>query len=477
MKAGFQGRLFRLFLVFSIVPIIIITLIGYYLTTESEMFRPDSPSDPSQIAEYHSNILFDRLESALVETASSQMASPGFPDFVFLSDTDGTEAIKTHHRLSPDLAGRIVEAGRAKSRGFVVLNNTLCQFVVRPIDSTRFIYGGIIHDEAYGALLEMIHRGTAAQNVSRRLRSEYLLFLSLLFIIVSGASILGAWYLSSRLSRRLARPLQQLSKASQKIAAGEFQQQIQRTGDGEVASLIDSFNHMARRLDDTTRRLAQTERVAAWRQVARRFAHELRNPLQPLLVSLYRIEKQLADTDAYDQIYEPLKAASEEVKHLRQLAERFSHLAKLPPPKLGVVDLTALLASISNLYREQLEERDFIVVAPPSGLVVNSDLAYLREALHNLVQNAIDATSKGQRVELRLAAGDDRALIIVSDGGVGMKSDVMAQASLPYYTTKEKGTGLGLAIVEKSIAELGGQLRVESSPDEGTTVTLEIPIR
>lgn len=233
---------------------------------------------------------------------------------------------------------------------------------------------------------------------------------------------------------------------------------------------------MARQLDQATTRLAQTERVAAWRQVARRFAHELKNPLQPLLVSLYRIEKQLADSPALSDIHEPLKAASEEIRHLTGLADRFSHLAKLPAPALEDLDLADLARSIVSLYQQQCVGRQLVLSAPAS-LRWRTDGTYLREALHNLLQNAIDATGEGGRIELSVTTDAERASITVRDDGAGMDANTLAQARLPYFTTKEAGTGLGLAIVEKSINELGGQVLVESRPGHGTTVTISLPTK
>jgi signal transduction histidine kinase len=107
--------------------------------------------------------------------------------------------------------------------------------------------------------------------------------------------------------------------------------------------------------------------------------------------------------------------------------------------------------------------------------VVVSDQAYLREALHNLIQNAIDACRAGDRITVSLDSAHNTAEIIVDDSGPGMDSTTLASARLPYFTTKPQGSGLGLAIVERSMAELGGQLKVQSTANQGTTVTIVLP--
>jgi nitrogen fixation/metabolism regulation signal transduction histidine kinase len=232
---------------------------------------------------------------------------------------------------------------------------------------------------------------------------------------------------------------------------------------------------MSSRLEQTTTRLAQTERVAAWRQVARRFAHELKNPIQPILVSLYRIEKLLSSTDSYEKIEEPLKAASDELNHLRDLAERFSQLAKLPAPSLKETSLNDLLTSVAGLYKEQLAPFGFELSLPSEDVTANVDHTYLREALYNIIQNAIDASKPGQPISLELRAEADRARIILRDTGEGMDQQTVTSARLPYFTTKETGTGLGLAIVEKSVNEMGGEVYVESEKGKGTTIILSLP--
>jgi two-component system nitrogen regulation sensor histidine kinase NtrY len=294
-------------------------------------------------------------------------------------------------------------------------------------------------------------------------------------LTIAVLAVLSAYYLSSRVSGRLAHPLIALSHAATGISRGEFRQSVKVQADGEIGALVEAFNDMAARLDEATSKLAQTERVAAWRQVARRFAHELKNPLQPILVSLYRMEKQLADSDQWPQVKEPLRAAADEVKHLTELAERFSSLAKLPPPREENIDLTALVESVAELYREKLQPFEFQMDLPSDEVTVQADESYLREALHNLLQNAADACRPGDSIRLSVTIDDAGTAITVSDTGPGMDAETLAAARLPYFTTKEKGTGLGLAIIDKFIAELGGRFQVDSTPGQGTIARIVLP--
>ncbi len=231
---------------------------------------------------------------------------------------------------------------------------------------------------------------------------------------------------------------------------------------------------MTQRLETTTRRLTQSERVAAWRHVARRFAHELKNPLQPILISLYRIEQSLNESGHSEKLREALQAAAGEIKHLTALADRFSQLATLPPPRLELLDIGRTLKSLTELYSEQMASYVFEVRLPAQTVQAWADETYLRAALHNVLQNAMDASTPGGRIVLHLETDNDTVNILVRDFGKGMTPQEVAAAPMPYFTTKNKGSGLGLAIVEKVMTEMGGQMGIESEPGHGTTIRLSL---
>ncbi len=474
MKSAFQQKLFRLFLIISILPVVVLTSVAYYLS--SEFFSGNSTEiiNSSPLLNYHRTDIYNRIEKAL---SDQQLLSSknSLVDFAFIDTDSGTVILKNHTRLTPETVHSILTAVTSRPRGFVETDKLLFQYAVKHNKGNTNLIGGIIHNDEYSKMLSDLEQSLGTQSEVNKLRPKFLIFVFGLFVVIAGIAIIFSYLISRRFSSNISAPLNQLARASEEIAAGKFEQKVELSSEGELQTLIDSFNLMSLQLDSATRQLAQTERVAAWRQVARRFAHELKNPLQPLLVSLYRIEKELIDTEAYDKIYEPLKAASEEVRHLKLLAERFSHLSKLPEPTITEFDLTELIESITFLYEDRLLDRNFILMLPEAPLMIHSDHAYLREALHNLLQNSLDATGSGERIEIRLASRAGKHIIIVSDGGRGMNPDQVSQATLPYFTTKEKGTGLGLAIVEKSISELNGQVEVESTPGRGTNVSIILP--
>lgn len=478
MTSTFRARLFRLFLLFAIIPTLLVTALSYYFLYSMGTGGAPTLSGPaSDLSRYYNEYLFGRIERQVVQYAAGGSALATGLDFLFTSQSSRTSRVVGGEDELPDRAlAEIVKAALDRPRGFVEWHDQFYQYAARRLPSGNFVYGGFVYGKDFAALVETVRSDIAVRSTAPEIRTQYVYFLGALLVVLLLITYLTAYLFSSRLSRSLARPLLELSDASGKIAVGEFKQTVAVSGTAELRTLIGNFNDMAARLDRTTSLLAQTERVAAWRQVARRFAHELKNPLQPILVSLYRIEKQLVDTDAYDKIYEPLKAAADEVKHLSLLADRFSELAKLPPPTIAEINLNNVCQSIAELYRDRLAGISFTMALPENAIVVWTDAAYLREAVHNLLQNAIDACTENGRVHLALERGSSEVRLSVADNGAGMDAATLASARLPYFTTKEKGTGLGLAIAEKSISELGGRLTIESSKGLGTRVTIILPL-
>ena len=477
MSATFRSRVLRLLLLFAAVPSIILTVLGYYLAIDTGPAADRSQAaSPEDIQSYFIDRVDADIQESLAKDAYDTTALAANLDFLIRLDSAGQRVESAMGSLSARAVDDIRSAvDRGQRRGLAPFDGGFNQFSARRLASGEILVGGVVHDSTFVRMIETARASSADRSAEKELRSRYVVFLGLLFLSVTLVAMIAAYFFSARVSHHLAEPVTALSRAAGKIAEGDFAQHVATEAKDELGALVASFNSMAAHLDQTTARLAQTERVAAWRHVARRFAHELKNPLQPILVSLYRIEQQLAETPQWEHIKEPLRAAGDEVRHLTALAERFSSLAKLPPPRLERFDLRALVASTLELYAEKTRSLLFTAQLPDRALMVTSDAAYIREALHNLLQNALDACRDGDKLTVTLASNDQTIGIAVADSGPGMDAATLASARLPYFTTKAKGNGLGLAIVERSMAELSGQLRVESHPGEGTTVTLVLP--
>ena len=474
MDTSFGKKLFRLFLMFSLLPSAVLALFGYYLTTETAIMQtPEVSLQSTHIASYYKTYLYGRIDSSLINYSTGLSPKLVGLDFLILRSS-GIDTVLFGDSLVPSVTDDLWTHVRKRGHGMFESENGLLQYKCRFLSDSELVCGGFFHQPDFARIMHTLQKEQASLSSSKDIRSRYLFFLAILFLLVGAVTLVVAYLFSARMARSLSRPLIRLSVASKEIAQGRFGQTVPPAGVGEIRTLIDNFNRMSRRLEFTTNRLAQSERVAAWRSVARQFAHELKNPLQPIMISLHRLETMLSGSKQHAEAAEPLRAATEELKHLVELADRFAQLAKLPAPNLETVDLTALLETIATLYRDRMDKFQFAVDLPNQPVAARLDPTYFREALHNLLQNAADASSENDRICLTLRTHDDEIDVVVEDFGAGMSEDAVTASRLPGFTTKAKGKGLGLAVVEKVVTEIGGRLSIDSQPGRGTRITITL---
>lgn len=230
--------------------------------------------------------------------------------------------------------------------------------------------------------------------------------------------------------------------------------------------------------DDITQ-LAQAQRDAAWAEVARRLAHEIKNPLTPIQLSAERIEHKLAaklnETDAA-MLSRATATIVSQVNAMKTMVNEFSEYARLPALNLDTVDLRQLIQDVLTLYEAGAIQ--MVVDMPPELPKVHGDATMLRQVLHNLLQNAQDALEHHPHPEITISCvlADERVKLCVKDNGAGFPLEILSHAFEPYMTTKRNGTGLGLAIVKKIIEEHKGSIKVENLEPDGAIVTVTIPI-
>ncbi|WP_028452843.1 sensor histidine kinase [Chitinilyticum aquatile] len=229
--------------------------------------------------------------------------------------------------------------------------------------------------------------------------------------------------------------------------------------------------------DDITE-LLSAQRDAAWGEVARRLAHEIKNPLTPIQLAAERMEHKLADKlepQAAELLTRNTQTIVKQVGALKQMVDAFRDYARKPSGKRQPLDFAALLREILVLYEAAPIERHLITTTP---LMVKGDATHLRQVIHNLLQNAQDAIreSPDPKVCIRCEKDEKWVRFNISDNGPGFSSELLPRVFEPYVTTKTKGTGLGLAIVKKIIEEHHGRIQVGNLPDGGAFVRIELPL-
>jgi len=301
-------------------------------------------------------------------------------------------------------------------------------------------------------------------------------------MLVGGSSIVLAILLSSWVAARVTKPVEQLAVAAREVASGNLGTSVDVTSNDEVGDLAEAFNRMTRELLEQKDRLVQTERVAAWRELARRLAHELKNPLFPLQLTVENLVKARAQSPAlFEEIFqESADTLLTEINNLKQVILRFSEFSKMPQPHWQKVEINDVVKNVARLFQPQLEARASGSIECRLDLGANlpaiaGDAELLHRVISNLVLNAMDAMPKGGTLTLRTRQIGDRIVCDVSDTGVGLTPEECARLFTPHYTSKQHGTGLGLAIVQSVISDHGGRVSVDSQPGRGTTFRIELP--
>jgi len=301
-------------------------------------------------------------------------------------------------------------------------------------------------------------------------------------LLAGGGGVVLAILLSSWASARVTRRVEELARAAQDVASGHWDASVQVEGEDEVAQLAESFNQMTSELLAQKERLVQSERVAAWRELARRLAHELKNPLFPLQLTVENLIRARDQSPAvFDEIFrESSQTLLAEISNLKGIIGRFSEFSKMPQPHLQRVQLNEVVEGIARLFQAQFQAQGQGAIRCQLELAqhldrIAADPELLHRALSNLVLNAMDAMPKGGTITLRTLQGEGQGIVEISDTGTGLTREEVERIFTPYYTSKQHGTGLGLAIVQSVVSDHGGRISVQSEPGKGTTFVIELP--
>src|ERR1700687_4746083 len=306
-------------------------------------------------------------------------------------------------------------------------------------------------------------------------------------ILVGGAGILVAVLASLWFAARVTRPVVSLAEAARRVAAGDLGTKVEVESSDELGELAASFNRMTEDLAQQKDRTLQAERVAAWRELARRLAHELKNPLFPLQVTVENLmrAKQKSPEMFEEVFHEGTATLLAEINNLKTIIGSFSEFSRMPQPQRRPTQVNEVVRSVLRVFHAQLQN-DELQNNEKNQIAVRTELAdalpeisadpdLLHRALQNLVLNAIDAMPQGGELTIRTETLGDRIEISVSDTGSGLTQEECGRLFTPYYTTKQRGTGLGVAIVESVVSDHGGKISVESTKEEGTTFRIELP--
>jgi len=322
-----------------------------------------------------------------------------------------------------------------------------------------------------------------------RARTVAYLFGALLLLVI--AVMLTA----SLLANALSRPIGRLREGLEAVAKGRFERPLPVDTRDEIGTLVKTFNSMQEQLAESRRKLAQQERQLAWREMARQVAHEIKNPLTPMKLSVQHLRRAYSNLDTkeatvpesdnrFKNLFEKITTTLiEQVDALARIANEFSSFARMPKRLLEPLDLNAVLKEAVDLMQEQITPR-IEVDFHEEPLVLQADREELRRIYINLIKNAIEASSHKEVFKIKVSSSlfsngsspSRWAYSTVEDEGVGISNEMVDRIFEPNFSSKTSGTGLGLAIVKKSIEDLHGEIGFDTQEHVGTTFWIKLPL-
>jgi nitrogen fixation/metabolism regulation signal transduction histidine kinase len=284
-------------------------------------------------------------------------------------------------------------------------------------------------------------------------------FYLLLILLVSSLLFILSFY-------KITKPLKELQIATRQIKEGNFQIQLPETGFTEIRELKHSFNSMSQELQATQSKLIEAEKDMIWKEFSRMLAHEIKNPLTPIQLSVQRLEdKYLTDRKKFEQIFpDAIKIVNQEVNNLYNLAKSISNFAKNISPEYKVFKPYEVIKDIISPYSHKYN----IILEGCRNCQVRFDQMHFYQIVTNILQNAIDASSPADDINLNLVKDNNKLVLQIIDSGKGIAPAELKKIFEPYYSKKKKGIGLGLAFVKKLVEVNNANLKVESQLGIGT---------
>jgi len=474
VRASFYQKLFLAFVLSAIIPVLALALVSRaYMAS---LMLADIESEAIRLA---------NVASRVVEDVGIQIGQPAVDDntIVWLSRViaqdvnifEGAELLASSERnlfasglLPTRTPGEVFRAilldGRPSYVGREVAGGLEYLTAATPVR----IQGG--RQAVLTVPLTSRQQETQAQieELDRRV-----LLAAVLFIML-GAGI--GYYMAER----IADPVNRLMRATRRIARGDLDARVLATSSDELRRLVEAFNQMAADLQRQRQELERTNRLAAWADMARQVAHDIKNPLTPIQLNAEHLRRVHMDQGRPlgGVIDECVSNILGQVRLLRQIASEFSSFASSPEPRPVATSLFELVAEIIDPYRSGLAGRVAIDTHVPGGLpLLRIDRMLVGRALTNVIENALHAMPGGGTLTIDAAPAPDRmAQLRITDTGIGMDADALAKIFEPYFSTKAIGTGLGLTIAKRNTEAHGGTIRVTSERGRGTTVTLTLPL-
>lgn len=311
--------------------------------------------------------------------------------------------------------------------------------------------------------------------ISREISTIVVAMLNAYFIL-----ILLTVFLAVVLANQVARPIQLLQSKLAGLRFGRKNQSIEYHRDDEIGRLVKEYNRMVNELQASAEKLARSERESAWREMARQIAHEIKNPLTPMKLTVQHLRRAWKDgaADLGTYIDRTTNTLIDQIDTLSNIANEFSKFAQVPGAHFEVIDLTQKIQRITHLFDGICKANLAMNYAGSREILIFADPEQVIQVFNNLIRNAVQAVPEGVEpvVDILVEAGDDTVIVKITDNGTGIPEDLQSRLFEPNFTTKSSGMGLGLAIAKKIMEGSKGKIWFEPQKNAGTIFYLEWPL-
>ncbi|HLB00404.1 MAG TPA: ATP-binding protein, partial [Bacteroidota bacterium] len=470
----FRSKLIGAFTLVSIIPVV---LLAYYNRQSSQV---DAAESTAGYLRRETGLVLDEILEGMgvpVPYELSGYSDDELGDLAAQLNTDFTlysgqnvQGSSRAELFSAELIDTRISAGAYEALYISDLNfymeeqhiGTLTYLVgYRPIRSQS---GDVIGAVAVPAL--------SRQNQAEVLLAKENVLLYGIYFLVLGISLIVGTVIANQISR----PVGRLTAAARRVATGELDVTLETGRGDELGELESAFQAMTSDLKDVQERIVRAERELAWKEMARQVAHEIKNPLTPMRLSLqHLVSAYRKGAEGFGDLLRTVSATVlEQIESLDRIAAEFSTFARFPERRLTVCDLHEVLREAITLHAQGgVRFSEEYTKAP---VPVRADGEELRRAFINIIRNSIQATAGRVNISVRTAVREGMVGVVISDDGPGMTPEIRTRLFEPNFSTKTDGMGIGLTIVRKTIIGLGGTVELTSAPGEGTTVSLTFPL-
>jgi nitrogen fixation/metabolism regulation signal transduction histidine kinase len=281
------------------------------------------------------------------------------------------------------------------------------------------------------------------------------------------------------ITNRITRSFSIIGDKMRDVTLGKTNEEIVWSRNDEIGELVKEYNKMVKQLEGSAEALAKTEREGAWREMARQVAHEIKNPLTPMKLSIQYLQKAIKNnnTNVKELTTSVANTLVEQIDHLSKIAADFSRFANIGNRNIEVFDLHAVLENLKDLYSTN-PKIELIWNRVDGKLMMRSDKTHMNRLFTNLITNAIDACVENQkcRIEISETLQENSILVEVKDNGHGIPVEMQEKIFTPNFTTKSSGTGLGLAMCKTIVEQAEGSIWFETELETGTTFFVQLPV-